>query len=232
MYKNTVLTVDDDFPFCDFLRQSLEREGYQVLAANTTEEAQTAMKEKPVDLLLLDVRVPDIGGLKFCRWVRSQSGRGDLPVLMMSVLGSEDDRVIGLEAGADDYLCKPFSQSILFARIHALLRRTGHMENIVKTADLTINFGACQVTVQGQRVHLSPKEYDILSAFVKHPAKLLTRRALCDMVWGSGYPGPYDRIDKYILILRSKLGDCGVYIQTAWGLGYRFIPNNPQKTHQ
>jgi len=229
MYKNTVLAVDDDSPLCGLLRKSLEREGYQVLVANTTEEAQTTVKETPVDILLLDVRVPDAGGLKFCRWVRTESGKGDLPVLMMSVLGSENDKVTGLEAGADDYLCKPFSHAVLMARIRALLRRTGHMETIVKAGDLTINFGSCQVTLGERNIHLSPKEYDILCALIRHPGKLLTRRALCEMVWGPDSSKSYDRVDKYILILRIKLEYCSSYIQTAWGLGYRFIPNNSTK---
>jgi two-component system phosphate regulon response regulator PhoB len=225
MHRNTVLTVDDDSPLCGFLRQSLEREGYQVLVANTTEEAQATVKETPVDLLLLDVKVPNVGGIGLCRWIRSESNNPRLPVLMMSVLGSENDKVNGLEAGADDYLCKPFSPAVLAARVRALLRRTGHMEPSVELGDISINYGTCQVKVKNAIIHLSPREYDILNVFVKNPGKLLTRKALCEMVWGDeGIIQSYDRIDKYILILRHKLNECGNYIKTAWGLGYRFIP--------
>ena len=224
MYRNTVLAVDDDSPLCGFLRQSLEREGYQVLVANTTEEAQTTVRETPIDLLLLDVKIPNAGGIGFCRWVRSESNNPRLPVLMMSVLGSENDRVAGLEAGADDYLCKPFSLAVLSAHIRALLRRSGQMESSVKSGDIVINYGTCQVTIQGKPIHLSPKEYDILNVFLKNPGKLLSRRALCEMVWGCESINSYDRIDKYVLILRGKLGNYGNCIKTAWGLGYRYIP--------
>ena len=226
MFKNTILTVDDDSSFRELVKTSLERVGYQVLMAATTEEAMGLIQTAPVDLILLDVRIPTVGGLEFCRWLRSNSGKPDLPVLMVSVLQSEDDKVRGLDAGADDYLPKPFPNSLLVAHMNAILRRSGRMVTSVTAGDITLNFETMELTVMGQKTSLSRKEFEVLASFAKHPGKLLTRHALCEMVWGAGSPWTEDRVDKYVRLLRLKLGECANYIQTVWGLGYRWAPKN------
>jgi len=231
MFKNTVLAIDDDLPFCDYLRRSLEKEGFQVLVVNTTEEAQLAMKSRPIDVMLLDVKVPSVGGIQFCQWLRAQSEKKNIPIVMVSVLGSEDDKVRGLEAGADDYIPKPFHSSVLVARIRAVLRRSGVLTSILTAGEITINLDTRKVQVQKSEPNFSPKEFDLLTILVRHKDKLLTRQFLCDAVWGSSNMEYLDRVDKYVKLLRDKLGPCAHYLETVWGLGYRFVPKAPQSPH-
>lgn len=222
-----VLVVDDDAQILRAVRTSLQGRGYQVRTAPNGETALDSLSSDAVDLVILDLSLPGIDGQEVIRRLRAFS---DVPVLVLSVRDAQDDKISALDAGADDYVTKPFSMDELLARMRAVERRT-HGEgaaaglSLLRFHDLTVDL-ARQLVTRGERsVQLTPTEYRLLEAMVTHPGKLLTHQWLLSKVWGAGYGGQTHYVRIYVRYLRRKLDDDPSrprFILTESGLGYRW----------
>jgi len=221
-----ILVIDDEPQIRRVLRSTLSTQGYVITEAKTGEEAlETLRKERP-DLVLLDMNMPGIGGVETCREIRRAS---DAPIIMLTVRNAERDKVAALDAGADDYVVKPFGIEELLARIRAALRRFAPGDALPPfvSKDLTIDFEARQVTVRDRDVHLTPKEYDVLKHLVANQGKPLTHRRLLQAVWGPDYGQETESLRVVINQLRKKLEADPArpkYIVTEPWVGYRFQP--------
>ena len=221
-----VLVVDDEPQIRRALRTSLEAHGYEVATVGTGEEGVLAAAEQNPDLVLLDLGLPDIDGTEVIARVRSFS---EVPVIMLSVRENQADKVAALDAGADDYVTKPFAMEELLARLRAALRRSGTDE----PAQPSLAFGSLEVdlvrrlvTLEGEPLHLTPTEHQLLEALVTNPGKLLTHQWLLRRIWGQGYATETTYLRTYIRTLRKKLGDDAAspaLIVTEPGVGYRWI---------
>ncbi len=225
MSKKRILIVDDEQQICQLVKDILEENGYTATMANSTDEAFQKIKMTLPDMILLDVRLPTIGGLEFCRQVRQDVRTRRVPIIMLTVQDTETDKVIGLEVGADDYITKPFGNREILARIKAVFRRvdSGKLEesSVLKIGPLEIDLDMHEVKYKGKDLMLTPKEFELLVALAKNKNKALRREALMSAVWGYDYPGTLGTIDVHIRHLRKKLGDAGRYIKTLIGVGYR-----------
>jgi DNA-binding response OmpR family regulator len=228
-----VLVVDDDAKIVSLVRTYLEREGFSVVEARDGRAALAAIEAHAPQLVVLDVMLPELDGLGVLRRLRERS---DIPVLMLSALGSTDDRVAGIHQGADDYLAKPFSPAELVVRVQAILRRSARAtgrdgdRGVLRHADLVIDLDRHQVTRRGRPVQLTTAEFRLLAALVEADGRVLTREMLLDALYGSNYVEVLDRtIDVHIRRLREKLGDdveVPRYIATVRGAGYRAAPEH------
>ena len=223
-----ILVVDDEDNIRMLLRFNLEKSGYQVQeAANGKEALELVNQEKP-DLLLLDLMLPEIDGLEVCRRLKGSPTTASLPIIMLTAKNEEVDKVIGLELGADDYIAKPFSPRELLARIKAVLRRStppAAPSQAVTVGDLRINPTSYTTTLNGQRLELTPKEFELLLLFATHPAQAFSREKLLEDVWGYDYYGDTRTVDVHIRHLRFKLSaspSLSDAIETVRGIGYRF----------
>jgi DNA-binding response OmpR family regulator len=223
-----VLVVDDDAKIVSLVRMYLEREGFSVVEARDGGAALAAIEAHAPQLVVLDVMLPELDGLGVLRRLRERS---DVPVLMLSALGSTDDRVTGIHQGADDYLPKPFSPAELVVRVQAILRRSARAaaregdRGLLRHADLVIDLDRHQVTRDGRPLGLTTAEFRLLAALVEADGRVLTREMLLDALYGNNYVEVLDRtIDVHIRRLREKLGDDADeprYIATVRGAGYR-----------
>ncbi len=225
--EKKLLIVDDDPLMTDSLGFLLQQEGYEVVVAATGAEAIESARSCTPDLVLLDVGLPDLNGVEVCRRLRA-FWHG--PVIVLTARRQEADKVIGLDAGADDYVTKPFSSSELLARIRAGLRRAQHIGSgpaalgEIIVGDLHINRDSRTVTMEGQPVHLSARELDLLILLAERVGMALPRRYLFDSIWGPHFFGDERALDVYIRALRKKIEpdpDRPVYILTVRGVGYR-----------
>ncbi|BAY63087.1 response regulator transcription factor [Calothrix sp. FACHB-1219] len=229
-----ILIVEDEELIREMVVVALEEEGYEVVTSTDGRSAVEYLKssepnsgEDSFDLVILDLMLPQINGLDICRLLRHQGN--PVPILMISAKGSETDRVLGLEVGADDYLTKPFSMRELVARCRALLRRqrfsTVTQLPILKYKDVSLNPQECRVLVRGQEVNLSPKEFRLLELFMSYARRVWSREQLLDQVWGPDFVGDSKTVDVHIRWLREKLEldpSRPEYIVTVRGFGYRF----------
>jgi two-component system, OmpR family, KDP operon response regulator KdpE len=221
-----VLVVDDEPQIRRALRTSLEAHGYEVATVGTGEEGVVAAAEQAPDLMLLDLGLPDIDGTEVIRRVRAFS---DVPVIVLSVRESQADKVAALDAGADDYVTKPFGMQELLARSRATMRRTQGDEPaapILRYDALRVDLPKRLVTLDGDQVRRTPTEYGLLEALVTNPGKLLTHQWLLRKVWGQGYGTETTYLRTYVRSLRKKLGDDAQapgLIVTEPGVGYRWI---------
>jgi two-component system, OmpR family, KDP operon response regulator KdpE len=221
-----ILVVDDEPQIRRVLRSTLSTQGYVITEAKTGEEALESLRRERPDLVLLDMNMPGMGGVETCREIR----RGfDAPIIMLTVRNAERDKVAALDAGADDYVVKPFGIGELLARIRAALRRftPGDALPPFVSKDLTIDFEARQVTVRDRYVHLTPKEYDVLKHLVANQGKPLTHRRLLQAVWGPDYGQETESLRVVINQLRKKVEADPArpkYIVTEPWVGYRFQP--------
>jgi two-component system phosphate regulon response regulator PhoB len=229
-----ILVVEDEELIREMLVVALEEEGYGVVTASDGRTAIEYLKnfepnsgEVVFDLVILDLMLPQINGLDICRLLRHQGN--PVPILMLSAKGSETDRVLGLEVGADDYLTKPFSMRELVARCRALLRRqrlsTMPVVPVLHYKEVTLNPQECRVMVRGQEVNLSPKEFRLLELFMSYARRVWSREQLLDQVWGPDFVGDSKTVDVHIRWLREKLEldpSRPEYIVTVRGFGYRF----------
>jgi two-component system, OmpR family, response regulator MprA len=198
-----VLVVDDDEKITGFLRRALAYEGYQVAVASGGAAALTAALEAPPDLVVLDVMMPGLDGLEVCRRLRAG---GDVPVLMLTARDEVIDRVQGLDAGADDYLAKPFALDELLARLRALLRRReANTPAVLRFADLTLDMASRQAQRGGRLIELTTKEFELLALFLRHPRRVLTRGSIMEQIWGYDFDGESNVIEVYVGHLRQKL---------------------------
>ena len=214
-----ILVVDDEAEFADFVQRGLSYEGYIVTVAESASQAWDAIEAQLPDLVILDVMLPDLDGMALCRALR-QNGM-DLPVLMLTARDAIPDRVAGLNAGADDYLPKPFAFEELLARVRALLRRTDHLNEseMLNSADLCLDMRLREVRRQGQPIRLSPKEYALLELLLRHPRQVLTKETILARVWGHEYEAGSNVLEVYIRRLRRKLGEPSL-IETVHSIGY------------
>jgi two-component system response regulator MprA len=214
-----ILVVDDDSRIRDVLRRQLSYEGYQVELAGDSREAFARVADNPPDLVVLDWMLPGMDGLEICRRLRQVD---DMPIIMLTAKGTLDDKVDGLDSGADDYLVKPFEPEELLARVRALLRRRQPQTNLLRFGALSLDPAARQVWVGDRLVELSSKEFDLLELLMRHPRQVLTRETFYDRVWGYDFSGESNILEVYIRYLRSKLEAAGSprYIQTVRGVGY------------
>jgi len=222
----SILVVDDEPQIRRVLRSTLSTHGYEIVEAKTGEEALEWMRKEPPDLVLLDMNMPGMGGVEACREIRRAS---DAPIIMLTVRSAERDKVAALDAGADDYVVKPFGIEELLARIRAALRRysPGDGPPPFASKDLSIDFEARQVTVRDRSVHLTPKEYEVLRHLVANQGKPLTHRRLLQAVWGPDYGEETESLRVVINQLRKKLEADPAhpkYIVTEPWVGYRFRP--------
>jgi two-component system KDP operon response regulator KdpE len=218
------LVVDDEPQIRRVMRTTLSSQGYVITEAKTGEEALELMRKERPDLILLDVNMPGMGGLEACREIRRAS---DAPIIMLTIRNAERDKVAALDAGADDYVVKPFGIEELLARIRAALRRFSPADAIPPFAskDLTIDFESRLVNVRGRAVHLTPKEYDVLKYLVGNQGKPLTHRRLLQAVWGPDYGNETENLRVVINQLRKKIEADPArpkYILTEPWVGYRF----------
>lgn len=226
MRSGNILVVDDEPQIRRVLRSTLSMQGYAITEAKTGEEALEWMRKARPDLVLLDINMPGMGGIEACREIRRAS---DAPIIMLTVRNAERDKVAALDAGADDYVVKPFGIEELLARIRSALRRYSPGEALPSfvSKDLTIDFEARQVTARNREVHLTPKEFDVLKHLVANQGKPLTHRRLLQAVWGPDYGEETESLRVVINQLRKKLEFDPArpkYIITEPWVGYRFHP--------
>ena len=219
-----ILVVDDEDAILDFVELGLRYEGFEVELAHDGLEALASFGARRPDLILLDLNLPGLDGLDVCRRVRQAS---DVPIIMLTARGDVDERVEGLEAGADDYLPKPFKFKELLARVRAVLRRrTSAAERVLRFGDLELNRDTREVFLDGRPVHLTPRELDLLEVFMLHPRQVMTRDVLLDRVWGTDYLGDGNLIEVHVSALRDKLSDTDRrLIRTVRGVGYALSGN-------
>jgi two-component system response regulator MprA len=215
-----ILLVDDDPAVLSGLRRALALENYEVVLAEDGEAALGAAAAQRVDLVVLDVMLPGLSGFTVCRKLRATSP--SLPILMLTARDTVPDRVAGLDSGADDYLVKPFAIDELLARVRALLRRAQPPAEVLTYADLRVDLQAREAYRGDQLLRLTPREYDLLQVFIRHPRQALSREQLCEQVWGFDFEGESNFVDVAVKDLRRKLEAAGPsrLIQTVRGFGY------------
>jgi two-component system, OmpR family, KDP operon response regulator KdpE len=229
--KPNILVVDDEAQITRVLKTTLASHGYSIRTAQDGDEAVQLMKEWSPDLLITDLRMPNMDGLALCRHVRASSA---VPIIVLSVRGEEPTKVQALDAGADDYVTKPFSVNELLARIRAALRRaaaarTPQSEEVIRIGDFRIDLAAHSVQVTGREVKLTPKEFDLLVYLARHPGKVITHRTLLASVWGAGSTEQPEYLRVFVGHLRKKLEPeekAPRYILTEPWVGYRFEPGD------
>jgi DNA-binding response OmpR family regulator len=230
--KRKILVVDDDRKTVDLVRLYLEKDGYHVLCAYDGQQALELARARRPDLLVLDVMLPRLDGLDLCRILRAES---ELPVILLTARTTEDDKLLGLDLGADDYVTKPFSPRELLARIRAVLRRAG-MEAAADEPEeahfgrLVVNFPGREVRLDGRVVRLTPKEYRLLEILIKEPKRAFTRLELLERAFGYDYEGLERTVDVHLMNLRRKIESDPaqpIYIQTVYGVGYKFGEAEP-----
>jgi DNA-binding response OmpR family regulator len=222
-----ILLVEDEASIAEPFAKILRREGFDAIVAGTAADALRFARDLQPDLVLLDLALPDGDGRDVCRTIRAES---QTPVIMVTARGTETDRIVGLEIGADDYVVKPFSAAEVIARIRAVLRRSRAQESATPAApvtigELTVDLGARQVTLSGAPVDLSRKEFDLLAELVRHAGRVVTREDLMSRVWDENWFGSTKTLDVHMGWLRKKLGDdpsAPRYIHTVRGVGFRF----------
>ncbi len=220
------LIVEDDLQISNFIRFSLDSQGYSCLEASTGKEALNALANEPVTTIILDLGLPDIDGLEIIKQVRTFS---DLPIIVVSARDQDAEKVEALDAGADDYLTKPFSIKELLARIRVVFRHTGaqnkEVQSVYKFADLEIDLAKHKVMVRGEEVHLTPMEFNILALLLKNYGKVLTHKYILNEVWGSSLENDVQSLRVFMANIRRKLEENPAqprYIITEVGIGYRF----------
>ncbi len=217
-----ILVVDDESRMRKLVKDFLSRKNFQVLEAGDGEEAMDVFyREKDISLLILDVMMPKMDGWEVCREVRKNS---KVPIIMLTARGDERDELLGFELGVDEYISKPFSPKILVARVEAILRRSGQSspDEMLSAGGIVIDKAAHMVTVDGQSVDLSFKEFELLTYFLENEGIALSREKILNSVWNYDYFGDARTIDTHVKKLRSKMGEKGDYIKTVWGMGYKF----------
>jgi len=224
--KPTVLVVDDDKKTVDLIRLYLEKDGYQVLTAFDGRQALDLSRRRQPGLIILDLMLPRVDGLDVCRILRSES---KVPIIMLTAKTTEEDKLVGLDLGADDYVTKPFSPRELVARVRAVLRRM-HTEDDSGPAELTfgdmvVDFIRHEARIRGESIHLTPKEFKLLETMAKQPGRVFSRLELLEHAFGFDYGGFERTVDVHVMNLRKKIEPdptVPTYIQTVYGLGYKF----------
>lgn len=218
-----IFCVEDDGGIRDLMVYALDAAGYDARGLADGAQLAGVLKEAAPELIMLDIMLPGEDGISILKRLRENAATADIPVIMATARGTEYDKVVGLDLGADDYLAKPFGVMEMVSRVRAVLRRAGQRDRakILKAGGLAINAGEHSVYACGERVQLTLKEYELLKIFMENQGMTFTREQLLDAVWGYGHIGETRTVDVHIGTLRTKLGACGEYIQTVRGVGYR-----------
>ncbi|MGF7056469.1 response regulator transcription factor [Brassicibacter mesophilus] len=222
-----ILVVDDEALLVKGLKYSLEQDGYNIDVSYDGLDALEKVKKGDYNLIVLDLMLPGIDGLEVCQKIREKS---QVPIIMLTAKGEDINKILGLEYGADDYLTKPFNILELKARIKAILRRANSKETkigeqVIQVENFTINTLGRKVTVRGQDINLTAKEFDLLLLLASNPGKVFTREELLEIIWGYEYFGDLRTVDVHIRRLREKIeqnSSQAEYILTKWGVGYYF----------
>ncbi len=224
-----ILVVDDEKNIRELLGFNLEKEGYKVIYAANGEQAIELIETEQPNLLILDLMLPIIDGLDVCKRTKSNNKTMGIPIIMLTARADEIDKIIGLEMGADDYITKPFSTREMLARVKAVLRRQNPAglpsEGELSVGDIKINFISYEVLVNGEKVELTPKEYELLKLFLTNMNRVFSRDQLLEKIWGYEYYGDTRTVDVHIRHLRSKIEKSTHFsdaIQTVRGVGYKF----------
>ena len=220
---HTVLLVEDEARMREIVATYFESAGYKILEATNGLEAIEIYEEEEVDLVLLDIMMPQVDGWTVCKRLRSKS---DVPIIIITARSEDQDKLLGFDLGADDYVTKPFSPKVLVARADALLKRAeGRVageEGLVKAGSVMVNINSREVKVEGMAINLSPKEYDLLLFMMKNKNKVMTRQMILDQVWGFDYFGDLRTVDTHVKKLRSKMNNSAGMIKTIIRAGYMF----------
>ncbi|MBU8901883.1 MAG: response regulator transcription factor [Victivallales bacterium] len=228
MAKEKILVVEDEEDIQELIRYNLEKEAYRNLKiVDSGEKAITALKLFSPDIILLDLMLPGMDGLEFCRHLKSSQEHSKIPIIMLTAKSEETDIIIGLEMGADDYVAKPFSNKVLIARIKSVFRRSKQTfsdddSGIIKRGDLVMNRGKREVRLNGKSIVMTFSEFEILYMLAKRPGWVFTRNQIVNEVKGDDYPVTERAIDVQIVGLRKKLKGAEDLIETVRGAGYRF----------
>lgn len=214
-----ILIVEDEQSIAEPLAAGLNRDGFQTTIVNYGSTAIQSLGSK--DLIILDLGLPDMDGIEVLKQIRKMS---DIPIIILTARGDEMDRVIGLEIGADDYVVKPFSLRELITRVKVISKRRSS-SSIIQTSRLTLDRGRREVTVDGNLIELSNKEFDVLAILVEEPGRVVPRQEFFSRIWDTNWFGSGKTLDVHINWLRKKLGD-GNWIETVRGIGYRFVDQN------
>lgn len=223
-----ILLVEDEANIRKFILINLKKENFQVTEASSQEEAIQKLQHQEFDIALLDIQLPDGNGTDICDYIRKHFPT--MGIIMLTAMGTDMDKLMAFETGADDYIVKPFNPLEVVARIKALLRRTKKTQPEAESptlcyADLEIHFENQSVYKYGKEIHLTPKEYQLLILFAQNPKKCFSREDLLNQVWGENYFGEESTVDVHIRRLREKIEDntkAPKYIKTAWGIGYQW----------
>lgn len=218
-----IFCVEDDSAIRDLMIYTLNTTGFEAAGFEDGIAFWEAMKQQEPELVLLDIMLPGEDGISILKKMRSRAEFRNIPVIMATAKGTEYDKVTGLDTGADDYLAKPFGMMEMIARIKAVLRRTGKKEDlkVLRIGSLELNTDEHSVFADGESVNLTLKEFDLLNLFMNHPGRVFTREQLLAQVWAADFTGETRTVDVHIGTLRMKLGNCGEYLETVRGVGYR-----------
>jgi len=232
MGKRKIMVIDDQPEILELISFTLEKEGYEVVPVEDAEKALEEIKDKEIDMFLVDIMLPGMDGFEFVRNIRSQEKYKSTPVIFLSAKGEEFDKVLGLELGADDYITKPFSIRELLARIKAVFRRMQLSTQVkeekpkkIVAKDLEIDVDKYEVKIKGKKVNLTPLEFDLLRFLAENEGKVFSRNVLLDKLWGYDYFGDTRTVDVHIRRLRTKIEEDPSnpkYIVTVRGKGYKF----------
>lgn len=219
-----ILCIEDDPAVRDLMIYALNSAGFEAAGLEDGTGLLPALKKEKPELIMLDIMLPGEDGITILKKLRGSAATADIPVIMATAKGTEYDKVIGLDLGADDYLAKPYGMMEMVSRVKAVLRRAGAKKaaaEVLRLGKLELNIGSHTVSAGGIRIELTLKEYEMLHLFMANPGKVFTRDQLLDKIWESGYAGETRTVDVHIGTLRTKLGASGAYIETVRGVGYR-----------
>lgn len=218
-----IFCVEDDQSIRDLMIYALNSAGFTASGFEDGTALFAALKKDKPELIMLDIMLPEEDGISILKKLRDNTATTDIPIIMATAKGTEYDKVIGLDLGADDYLVKPFGMMEMISRVKAVLRRVSANDRavILQIGKLELNMNNHIVSVKGERIELTLKEYEMLRLFMKNPGKVFTRDQLLEQVWDSDYAGETRTVDVHVGTLRTKLRDCGEYIETVRGVGYR-----------
>ncbi|MDU1003683.1 response regulator transcription factor [Clostridium butyricum] len=231
MTREKILIVDDEEHIVELLDFNLKNSGYETFIATDGIEAVRIAKEEKPNLILLDLMIPGMDGFDVCKEIKKDKEMKNTSIIMLTAKGEELDKILGLELGADDYITKPFSVRELLARVKAVLRRTASFNveenDIYESKNLKVDFERHEVKIQGNKVDLTLKEFELLQILIKNKGKILKREMLLDKIWGYEYIGETRTVDVHIRYLRKKIEEDDKnpkFIETIRGVGYRFNP--------
>lgn len=218
-----IYCVEDDLSIRELMLYTLRASGFEAAGFEDGKKLFAALNQEVPQLILLDIMLPGMDGIEILKKLRENPITAGIPVIMASARGTEYDKVLGLDLGADDYLAKPFGMMEMVSRIRAVLRRStsGSKKTCLTLGSLSMDLSSHIVTADGLRITLTLKEYELLRLFLSSPGQVFSREQLLEQVWGTDYIGESRTVDVHIATLRTKLGSCGDYIRTVRGVGYR-----------